>query len=336
MEAETDRLHIAVGVIYNDARDKVLLAKRPAHVGHGGLWEFPGGKRKPGESIDAALRRELYEELDLVVERALPLLVIDHDYPGRAVTLNVWEIEDWHGRVIGKEGQHVEWVPIRDLDRREFPAANRAIVSAVTLPPLYVITPDLSEYGGDFFDLAGRLLSAGVRVLQFRSTRIDPDLRARVTARLADLCEGSDCLLLLNDTPGAAVQSGTGGVHLNSARLLQANERPLDSNYVVGASCHNRTELIQASTLKLDYVLLGPVRHTASHADADTLGWERFEALARSSSLPVYALGGMRPADMKPARAMGARGLAMISGIWMATDPEAAVRSCQWAGISAS
>lgn len=323
------RLRIAVGVIYNGTRDKVLLAKRHAHSDHGGLWEFPGGKCNPGESIESALRRELYEELDLVVERASPLMIIDHDYPNHAVTLDVWEVNDWHGKVIGKEGQHIEWTPIHELGRRKFPAANQAIVSAVMLPSLYVITPDLREYGEDFFVLTERLLCAGLKVLQFRATRIRADTRARVAASLASLCRDSDCLLLLNDTPGMAVQSGAGGVHLNSARLLQMNQRPLDSTHVVGASCHNRTELMQASTLRMDYVLLGPVRHTASHADAITLGWKKFEALARSTPLPVYALGGMRPDDMNLARAAGARGLAMIGGIWSAPDPGAAVKSFQ-------
>jgi 8-oxo-dGTP diphosphatase len=329
-------LHIAVGVIYNDTRDRVLLAKRPAHADHGGLWEFPGGKRNPGEDIGAALRRELYEELNLVVHQASPLLVVDHEYSDRAVKLDVWEVTGWGGQVMGKEGQQIEWVSIRDLGRRKFPAANRAIVSAVTMPPLYVITPDLSDYGDDFFLFVSRLLRAGMRALQFRSTRTDAELRARVATRLARLCDEFDCLLMLNDTPGAAVQSGAGGVHLNSARLLQMNERPLDSRHLVGASCHNRTELMQAGSLRLDYALLGPVSNTVSHEDADILGWERFEALARSSPLPVYALGGMRPADMTLARAKGARGLAMISGIWSAADPEAAVSSCLWSEVSAS
>lgn len=314
----------------------MLLAKRLARSDHGGLWEFPGGKRNPGESIDAALRRELYEELDLVVEQASPLLVIDHDYPDHAVTLDVWEVYGWRGRVRGKEGQQVEWVPIHELWQRTFPAANRAIVAAVTMPPLYVITPDLIDYGEDFFLLARRLLCAGVKVLQFRSTLINADLRDSVASRLAGLCEEFDCLLLLNDTPGASVRSGAGGVHLNSARLLQLNERPLDSNYLVGASCHNRTELMQAGNLRLDYVLLGPVHRTTSHEDSDILGWKRFEALARSSPLPVYALGGMRPADMTQARSRGARGLAMISGIWSAAHPESAVASCLWSEVSVS
>ena len=331
-----ERLHIAVGVIYNDARDRILLARRPAHSDHGGLWEFPGGKRDPGESIDAALRRELYEELGLIVERAAPLLVIDHDYPGQAVKLDVWEVNGWHGEAAGKEGQQVEWVPVSELSRRRFPAANRAIISAVRLPPLHVITPDLADYGEDFFVLARRLLNAGLRMLQFRSNRMHGDRRARVVARLVCLCEEFDCLLVLNDTPGAAAQSGAGGVHLNSARLLQVNERPLDSRYTVGASCHNRMELMQAASLGLDYVLLGPVRHTDTHQDAVVLGWEDFAALARSTPLPVYALGGMQPVHMKPARSMGARGLAMISGIWAAADPVAAVGYCQQQGVNAS
>ena len=59
------RLHIAVGVIFSHEKDKVLIAKRPDNVHQGGLWEFPGGKCQDGEDVVLALRRELFEELNL-------------------------------------------------------------------------------------------------------------------------------------------------------------------------------------------------------------------------------------------------------------------------------
>ncbi len=87
------RLHIAVGVIFNETRDKVLLSKRPDNVPHGGLWEFPGGKLKPYEGVQAALARELFEELHLTVVNIRPLIIIDHDYPQQAITLHLNTVE---------------------------------------------------------------------------------------------------------------------------------------------------------------------------------------------------------------------------------------------------
>ena len=68
--------------------------------------------------------------------------------------------------------------------------------------------------------------------------------------------------------------------------------------------------------LDLDFAVLGPVKPTASHAGAATLGWERFAALARGATIPVYAIGGLRREDLPAAWRAGAHGVAMISGSW--------------------
>jgi 8-oxo-dGTP diphosphatase len=88
------------------------------------------------------------------------------------------------------------------------------------------------------------------------------------------------------------------------------------SGLLAAASCHDSTELARAMALDLDFAVLGPVKPTASHPGAAPLGWRRFAELARGASLPVYAIGGLRPADLDDARRAGAHGLAMISGSW--------------------
>jgi 8-oxo-dGTP diphosphatase len=123
------RLHIAVGVIFNKQGDKVLITKRPDHVHQGGLWEFPGGKCRDKEDVMTALKRELFEELDLVVDHCEPLIRINHDYPAQQVKLDVWSVVEWHGNVTGKEGQLIEWVALKSLSQRNFPEANSAIIN---------------------------------------------------------------------------------------------------------------------------------------------------------------------------------------------------------------
>jgi 8-oxo-dGTP diphosphatase len=68
--------------------------------------------------------------------------------------------------------------------------------------------------------------------------------------------------------------------------------------------------------LDLDFAVLGPVHETASHPGREPLGWTGFETLARASSIPVYAIGGVLQADRDAAWKAGAHGLAMISGAW--------------------
>ena len=62
--------------------------------------------------------------------------------------------------------------------------------------------------------------------------------------------------------------------------------------------------------------MLGPVRETATHPGAPTLGWEEFARLAHGAPIPVYAIGGLALSDLDAARSHGAHGLAMIRGSW--------------------
>lgn len=327
--SEPERLQIAVGVIFDPAGERVLVARRRAGSQHAGLWEFPGGKCRPGERLEDALRRELLEETDVAVESAEPLLCIDHEYPHGAVRLHVWSIRRWRGAARGREGQEIEWVTVSQLRLRSFPDANRAILSVLTLPALYVITPDIGEYDADFLALTSSLLGAGAKLIQFRSTRLPQPERARILARLVELCAPANAQLLVNGSITEVLRSGADGMHLNASKLLQANERPLDPEYVIGASCHNRMEIEHAARLGLDFVVLGPVRRTRTHPDVEPLGWRRFRSLAARAGLPVYALGGITPADMAMAKRNGAHGLAMIGAIWSSDDPAAAVAACR-------
>lgn len=124
------QIHVAAGVILgSDAR--VLLALRPVHKHQGGLWEFPGGKVEPGESVEAALARELHEELALEVLDCEPLLVTEHDYGDKQVRLDVWLVTQHRGVPQGREGQALAWVALQALPDYAFPAANLPIVTAL-------------------------------------------------------------------------------------------------------------------------------------------------------------------------------------------------------------
>lgn len=126
----SELVHVAAGVILN-ARRQVLLALRPRDKHQGGLWEFPGGKVEPDESVADALARELREELDLTVVACEPFLVTDHDYGDKHVRLDVWLVTEHSGEPLGREGQQLAWVHIPDLSGISFPAANEAIVAAL-------------------------------------------------------------------------------------------------------------------------------------------------------------------------------------------------------------
>lgn len=123
-----DRPHhdIAVGVIWRD--DRILIAKRPPEGLLGGLWEFPGGKPEPGESLEAAVVREIGEELDIEVEPGAKIAAVDHAYSHFAITLHAYHCRYRTGtpRPIGC--QEFAWVKPDELDRYAFPAANRRVL----------------------------------------------------------------------------------------------------------------------------------------------------------------------------------------------------------------
>lgn len=122
-------VEVAVGLIIRD--NQCLLAKRPKHVHQGGLWEFPGGKIDAGEAVDAALHRELNEELGISVIASHPLFTIEHQYPDKSVKLHIWRVSEFDGQACGREGQLVRWFAFDELAGLEFPEANREILEYV-------------------------------------------------------------------------------------------------------------------------------------------------------------------------------------------------------------
>jgi 8-oxo-dGTP diphosphatase len=82
------------------------------------------------------------------------------------------------------------------------------------------------------------------------------------------------------------------------------------------ASCHNAEELLRAEALGCDFALLSPVLPTKSHPGALHLGWKKFAAIAVGSSIPVYALGGLKHEDMQTAWQNGAHGISLLRQAW--------------------
>jgi 8-oxo-dGTP diphosphatase len=310
-------LQIAAAVILDPTRRRVLLARRPAHRAHGGLWEFPGGKQEPGESIEQALARELHEELAIDVGHARPFLRIPHDYPQFSVELHVRIVDEWRGEPRAMEGQALEWVALEELAQREFPAANLDIVAALQLPEILAIKPDLAHYDAGFHAMARMALERGVRAIQFRSRRAGGAARMAALRQLAQMCRAAGARLLVNGSVEEMRSHGAHGLHLSAAALLQLRERPLPRPAIVGASCHDERELAHAERIGVDYALLGPVLPTTSHPEVTPLGWQGFRELLRQGRrIPVYALGGLGIQDLPRARDAGACGVAMISALW--------------------
>ena len=120
------RIHVVAAVI-RGADNRVLIAKRPAHLHMGGLWEFPGGKVHTGGRHEEALRRELFEELDIVGRVGALVHTVTHAYPEKTVELFFYGC-DFEGTPKPMMGQEMRWVPRAELRALPFPDADRALI----------------------------------------------------------------------------------------------------------------------------------------------------------------------------------------------------------------
>ncbi|MDW8478974.1 MAG: Nudix family hydrolase [Xanthomonadales bacterium] len=298
----------------------MLLAQRGEGRHLAGLWEFPGGKIDPGESAEAALRRELREELGVEALGVRPLIAVVHEYPARSVRLEVFEVLEYRGEPVGREGQALRWLAPEALDTIPMPPADRPVVRALRLPPLLAITPDAGEPARFLAGLEATL-ARGIRMVQLRvGDRPGERLRALALEALA-LCRRAGAALLLNGPPELALEWALDGAHLNRARLAATACRPVPADMWLGVSCHDRQSLERAVAIGADFALLAPVLRTPSHPEREGLGWEGFAALREGLPLPVYALGGLGPEHFETARRHGAQGVAGIRAFWAGELP---------------
>ncbi|ARV61492.1 DNA mismatch repair protein MutT [Nostocales cyanobacterium HT-58-2] len=121
---------IGVAVIWND-KGQILIDRRRAEGLMGGLWEFPGGKVEPGESIEECIRREIFEELGIEIEVAEHLITIDHTYTHLRVTLTVHNCRYVAGIPQPIECEEIRWVSLDELEQYAFPEANTQIIAAL-------------------------------------------------------------------------------------------------------------------------------------------------------------------------------------------------------------
>lgn len=337
-------VHVAVGVIERTSAAgarEILISKRPDEVHQGGLWEFPGGKVEIGETLPVALARELEEELGLVFDpeeagALRPLIQISHDYGDKQVLLDVWLVSKFSKAPsdgLGREGQQVKWVECGDLSKYSFPDANVPIITACQLPEQYIVTPiypsldrarkevealfekcsgmillrqpDLSvdEYFVWLDDLLAAIPGLGQRLML--SAHLELSFDAEASTELL-----GECLLRFE-----RYKTRVRGVHLPTYVAKRCHVRPFKENFYLAVSCHSLDELAHAQSIRADFATLSPVQETATHPNAIAIGWSSFSAWLKLATLPVYALGGMSPADLPRAFQAGAQGVAGI-GAW--------------------
>lgn len=307
--------HVVIGVIQND-NDEVLVSRRTANTHLPNLLEFPGGKIEGDELPIDALKREFTEELGIQVLEAKPLIQIPFTYSDRAVLLDVFCIQNYAGEIIANEGQELFWQSIDFLNDADFPAANVGIIRALKLPRLFPVTPDYLD-NHSFLDVFEKVINRkDIQMIQLRSHSISNSKYSELAKKCADLCKLYDIKLVLNRNLACIENQDYSGIHLTSRKLLALNERPLGTDYIVGASCHDVIEVEKANALKLDYIFIGPLLEKHQQNDARILQWNGFAKLSSMSLIPAYAIGGVQPDALDTCSRLGGQGIAAIRAFW--------------------
>ena len=306
---------VAAAVIERDD-GTFLLAQRPEGKPYPGYWEFPGGKIEAGEDPITALARELHEELGIRIREATPWVTRVYAYTHATVRLHFFRVSAWEGEPQPLEDQAIAWQRAESPDVAPMLPANAPILKALRLPAVMV----LSNAAATGFEPWIQQLSIAVAqeklLVQIREKGVGHLRLQHLLSRALARATAFGGRVVVNSDCGSFPQAD--GMHLTSRALMAATDRPAGA--LVGASCHDAREIAHAGNLGLDYVVVGPVRATASHPGAATLGWEGLALLLSDCALPAYAIGGLTRADLAQARRCGAQGVALLSAAFARAD----------------
>ena len=192
---------------------------------------------------------------------------------------------------------------------------------------LYAVTDEALE--DRLIAAVAEVLEAGVRILQYRDKGSDASRREMEAIVLRALTRRHDALLIVNDDPELAVSVQADGVHLGREDPDIAQARNLlGPESVIGVSCYDSLELARnAAAAGADYVAFGSVYPSPTKPDAARAPLELLTAAKRELGIPVCAIGGITSVNAGPVLAAGADMLAVVSGVFSASDIQRAVQA---------
>nr|WP_299245061.1 thiamine phosphate synthase [uncultured Halomonas sp.] len=193
---------------------------------------------------------------------------------------------------------------------------------------LYLITDPAMCAERGLVETVTAAVRGGVTLVQLRDKHAtDAELIEQAKA-LKSALAGSGVPLIINDRLEVALAADADGLHIGQTDGdAAAARKALGPDAILGLSINTPEQLAKADTSLLDYVGLGPVFATATKKDHESpLGFDGLAALASASALPSVAIGGLQAQHVGPVREAGAQGLAIISAICAAPDPQAAAQ----------
>lgn len=204
----------------------------------------------------------------------------------------------------------------------------------MTLPPafdlsLYLVAGSDALAGRDLADLVAAAVRGGVSLVQLREKAMAAEPMIARARALKALLAPLNIPLIVNDRLDVALAAEADGLHLGQDDLAPAAARAqLGPDKILGVSAGDAQEAATVDPALVDYVGVGPVYPTGSKADAGAaIGLAGLTAMRRLLSLPMVAIGGIQAGQAAEVMACGVEGVAVVSAICAAADPEAAARA---------
>jgi len=170
-------------------------------------------------------------------------------------------------------------------------------------------------------------VAGGVEVFQLREKRLSDEELTAVAGATRAVCERIGAILIVNDRPLVAIESGADGVHVGQDDMPVEQVRELvGAEMLVGLSTHTRAEIDAADPAVVDYIGVGPVHETPTKAGRPAVGVELVRYAAANARVPFFAIGGLNASNVADVRAAGAERIVVLRAIAEAADPEAAAR----------
>ena len=188
---------------------------------------------------------------------------------------------------------------------------------------LYLVTDRKLTHGRDLLWVLEHALDGGVKALQLREKDLSGKQLFILAQRVSELCHRYHAQLFINDRVDVALAVDAAGVHLAETSMPVPIARSLlGAQRIIGVSTHSVEGACKAEREGADFVVFGPVYFTPSKADYGApQGLNALQEIVAKTSLPVYAIGGIKAENLPETQKAGSRGMAVISAVMSADDP---------------
>ena len=224
-----------------------------------------------------------------------------------------------HNNKLSKIASEIRYeIYTLEIELLNFNARKRAEL-IISENNLYSIT----EHRENLLEIIEKILLGGVKIIQHRFKKGNDKEHLKEAKEIKDLCKKYNSLFIVNDRIDIALACNADGVHLGQDDIdIITARKLLDSSKIIGVSANNSTDINNALKNGCDYIGIGPVFHTSTKKNKESLGLEKIKTLTKDLTIPWFAIGGINKSNISFLKNYGIRKVAVISGLLNSEDPK--------------